>query len=59
MVILPGATIGEGAVVGAGLIVTRDVPDMAVVGGNPATQLKQRDADMYYALKKKVAFTWR
>jgi acetyltransferase-like isoleucine patch superfamily enzyme len=34
--ILGGITIGEGAVVGAGAVVTRDVPDGAVVAGNPA-----------------------
>lgn len=35
-VILPGLEIGEGALVGAGAVVTRDVPAGAVVAGNPA-----------------------
>lgn len=35
-IILPGITIGDGAVVAAGSVVTRDVPAGAVVGGNPA-----------------------
>jgi acetyltransferase-like isoleucine patch superfamily enzyme len=35
-VILPGVTIGEDAMVGAGSVVTRDVPSNAVVAGNPA-----------------------
>jgi len=35
-VILPGLTIGAGAMVGAGSVVTKDVPDGAVVVGNPA-----------------------
>lgn len=35
-VILPGITIGEGALVGAGSVVTRDVPAGATVFGNPA-----------------------
>ena len=35
-VILPGLTIGEGAIVGAGSVVTRDVPAYATVAGNPA-----------------------
>lgn len=35
--ILPGIVIGEGALVGAGAVVTRDVPDHAVVAGVPAT----------------------
>ena len=34
--ILKGVTIGEGAVVGAASVVTKDVPDWTVVGGNPA-----------------------
>lgn len=35
-VILPGLRIGQGAMVGAGSVVTKDVPDGAVVRGNPA-----------------------
>jgi len=35
-VLLPGVTIGENALVGAGSVVTRDVPDLAIVAGNPA-----------------------
>ena len=39
-VILPGVTIGESSIVGAGAIVTKDVPPYSVVGGNPARVLK-------------------
>lgn len=43
--ILCGLTIGRSALVGAGAVVTRDVPDYAVVGGNPARVLGDvRDA---------------
>lgn len=35
-VLLPGVTIGENALVGAGAVVTRDVPDKAIVVGSPA-----------------------
>lgn len=41
--ILPGVTVGENAVVGAGAIVTHDVPDNAVVVGNPAKVIKTID----------------
>jgi len=41
--VLCGITIGEHAVVGAGSVVTRDVPDRAVVAGNPA-RVMPRDA---------------
>lgn len=39
-IIMKGVTIGEGAVVGAGSVVTKDVPDYAIVGGNPAQVIK-------------------
>lgn len=38
--ILPGVTIGYGAIVGANSVVTHDVPPMTVVGGNPAKVIK-------------------
>jgi phosphonate metabolism protein (transferase hexapeptide repeat family) len=41
-IVLPGRTIGTGAVVGAGSVVTKDVPDYAVVVGNPARVLRPR-----------------
>lgn len=40
VIVLKGVTIGEGAVIGAGSVVTRDVPDWTVVGGNPAKEIK-------------------
>ncbi len=39
--ILCGVTIGENAIVGAGSLVTRDVPDNAIVAGNPARLLRK------------------
>lgn len=41
-VLLPGITIGRGAVIAAGSVVTRDVLDYAIVAGNPARILKYR-----------------
>ena len=35
-IILKGVTIGEGAIVGAGSVVTKDVADYTIVAGNPA-----------------------
>ena len=42
VIILPGVHIGKGAIVGAGAVVTKDVPDYAVVGGNPAKVITYR-----------------
>jgi acetyltransferase-like isoleucine patch superfamily enzyme len=42
--ILCGVTIGENAIVGAGSVVTKDVPDNAVVAGNPARILRKLEA---------------
>ncbi|MCH3942300.1 MAG: DapH/DapD/GlmU-related protein [Atopobiaceae bacterium] len=38
--ILPGVTVGEGAIVGTGAVVTKDVPDGAVVAGVPAKVIR-------------------
>lgn len=41
-IILPGVSIGDGAVVAAGAVVTKDVEPWTVVGGNPAKIIKKR-----------------
>ncbi|MFK7990713.1 MAG: DapH/DapD/GlmU-related protein [Sandaracinaceae bacterium] len=41
-IILPGVTVGRGAQVGAGAVVTKDVSPYAVVAGNPARVLRER-----------------
>ncbi|NOW02660.1 acyltransferase [Clostridium beijerinckii] len=43
VIILPNVTIGKGAVLGAGAIITKDVEEYAIVGGSPARVLKYRE----------------
>lgn len=45
-IILPGVHIGNGVIIGAGAVVTKDVPDYAIVGGNPARVLKYRNKEL-------------
>jgi maltose O-acetyltransferase len=42
VIILPGVKIGKGSIVGAGAVVTKDVPPYAIVGGVPAKVIKSR-----------------
>tara|TARA_B110000285_G_scaffold235135_1_gene315058 strand:+ start:3794 stop:4423 length:630 start_codon:yes stop_codon:yes gene_type:complete len=44
-IILKGITIGEGAIVGAGSVVTKDVPAWTIVGGNPAKIIREIPLD--------------
>lgn len=45
--ILPGIEVGKHAVIGAGAVVTKDVPDYAVVVGNPAKVIRTLDAEKF------------
>jgi acetyltransferase-like isoleucine patch superfamily enzyme len=50
-VILPGVTIGEGAVIAAGAVVTKDVAPYAVVAGVPARFIKWRSQNLTYQIR--------
>jgi acetyltransferase-like isoleucine patch superfamily enzyme len=64
VMICPGVTIGDGVIIGMGSVVTKDVADFTVIGGNPAKIIKQRtDIDQlleniknkrYYVASKKL-----
>jgi acetyltransferase-like isoleucine patch superfamily enzyme len=50
-IILPGVTVGEGAVVAAGALVTKDVDPYTIVGGCPARVISARSRDLRYKTK--------
>ncbi|MDB4866139.1 MAG: chloramphenicol acetyltransferase [Cohnella sp.] len=57
--IVSGVTIGNGAVVAAGSVVTKDVPPYAIVGGNPAKLIRYRfDQDTIDKLQKMAWWDW-
>ena len=49
-IILPGVSVGEGAVVAAGAVVTRDVEPFTIVAGSPAKKIGERNRDLNYNL---------
>jgi virginiamycin A acetyltransferase len=54
--VMPGVTIGDGAIIAARSVVTADVPAYAIVGGNPAQLVRQRfDAD---SVRRLLAIAW-
>lgn len=56
-IILPGVTIGKGAIVAAGAVVTRDVGEFEIVGGVPAKVIGERkNRDLHYKLGRAAWF---
>ena len=58
VIIRGGVRIGEGAVVAMGSVVTKNIPPLAVVGGNPAKILKYRNKKHYNELKQQGQSLW-
>ena len=56
VIVLPGVTIGEGAIIQAGSVVVKDIPKYAIAGGHPAKVFSSRDNDHYEKLKKEGKF---
>lgn len=56
VIILGKVTIGEGAVIQAGSIVSLDIPPLAIAGGNPAKPFKYRDRQEYEQLKNEKKY---
>jgi acetyltransferase-like isoleucine patch superfamily enzyme len=54
--ILPGVTIGKGAVIAAGAVVTKNVEPFAIVGGVPAQFIRTRKAELNYRLSYRRLF---
>jgi len=50
VIVLPGVTIDEGSVIGAGSIVTHNIPEMAIYAGNPAKLIRYKDPKKYSEL---------
>lgn len=56
-IILPGVTVGRGAVVAAGAVVTKDVGEYEIVGGVPAKVIgERREKDLHYKLGRAAWF---
>src|SRR5690606_35444581 len=47
-IVMPNLTIGEGAIILAGSVVTKDVPPYTIVGGNPAKFIRKRSPEIQY-----------
>ena len=55
VILLPGVHIGDHAIVGAGAVVTKNVPDWSIVGGNPARVIRDRVTQAWAAQMHSVS----
>lgn len=55
-ILLPGVKIGNGAVIAAGAVVTKDVPPFAIFGGNPAKKIRYRFSEENCIICEKLAW---
>ncbi len=56
VIVTGNVKIGEGAIIAAGSVVCKDVPPLAIVGGNPAKIIKYRNKEHFYKLKAEGRF---
>ena len=59
VIVMPGVTVGDGAVLAAGAVVTRDVAPYTIVGGVPAKQIRERfNRDIAAQLSRIAGWDW-
>ena len=56
VIVVGNVTIGEGAIIAAGSVISKDVPKYAIMAGNPAKVVKYRDVEHYEKLKLEGKF---
>ncbi len=56
--VLPGVSLGKGAVVACGAVVTKDVPSMTVVGGIPARHMSERKSGLKYSFNYREKYSF-